>query len=247
MPPLHGFENAPTGLLGHGFRRPEVQADPYTVLYAPFNGVDEATSFVDLTGRHTLTAVGTAKLDDSVAPPFGTTALALDGSGARVTIPDSADFAFGSGDWTIDFFFRPANAALNSVMFAVGSDTNNRFYGGYNTGDPSFSFYAAGVVEVGIGAADIVLSNTWHHYGLERFGNDWNLYLDGAKVATATKAIAVPDYSSNLVLGSDTGAYPGGATNSNARIMNFRIRKGHAAYRGNNFTPPTTFYPGFDA
>jgi hypothetical protein len=244
---IYGFKNAPIGLgssVGKGFRRPEVQADPYTVLYVPFQGADGATAFTDLTGRHTLTTIGTAVLDDSVAPPFGTTALLVDGSGARVTVPDSEDFNFGSGDWTIDFFFRPVDASQNNVLWAFGAHVNDRLYGGYNLNDVSVSHVQGGVWDPSIGINDVLANHTWYHYAVEVFDGDLNLFLNGTLGATDT-SVEIPNFTGELQIGGSS--LTGGSTFFNGRLMNFRVRKGHAAYRGNNFTPPTTFYPGFGA
>ena len=78
--------------------------DAYTKLCSHFNGADGATDYTDpVAGAATFG--GTAQLD-TAQKEFGTAALLLDGNSDYVTYPDSDDWSFGTGDFTIDFWIR---------------------------------------------------------------------------------------------------------------------------------------------
>jgi hypothetical protein len=96
--------------------------DPYwasVVLYAPFQAADGVTAMYDLTGRHVPTANADAQID-TAQKPFGASSLLLDGTGDNVTAPDSADWNFGSGDFTVEAAIRlPALPSSGNFMCVV--------------------------------------------------------------------------------------------------------------------------------
>ena len=76
-------------------------ADPYTKLLLHFdnNLTDSSAS------AHTVTAVGGATTS-SYQYEFGGYSAYMNGSGQYFTVPDSADWYFGTGDFTIDTWVR---------------------------------------------------------------------------------------------------------------------------------------------
>ena len=91
----------------------ETDATYSAKLLSLFNGADEATTYTAETGQ-IVTFVATAQLD-TAQKEIGSSSLLLDGSGDYCTVPDSADWTFGSGNFTIDMWIRPhaVGAALN--------------------------------------------------------------------------------------------------------------------------------------
>ncbi|MEJ0012775.1 MAG: hypothetical protein WDM94_09155 [Bauldia sp.] len=65
------------------------------------------TTFVDssASGR-TITANGNAQVDTAQAKFGGASAL-FDGAGDYLTVPASADFNFGTGDFTVETLIEP--------------------------------------------------------------------------------------------------------------------------------------------
>jgi hypothetical protein len=78
--------------------------DAYTVLMLHMDGVDTCTHFLDseLTPK-AVTAVGNAQIDTAQSK-FGNASALFDGAGDYLSVPDSADWAFGTGAFTIDFW-----------------------------------------------------------------------------------------------------------------------------------------------
>ena len=86
-----------------------------TVLLLHCDGTDASTTFTDSSSpAKTVTAVGDAQLDTAQFK-FGTASGLFDGTGDELTVTDHADFDFGTGDFTIEFFVR-----FNSVTGVQG-------------------------------------------------------------------------------------------------------------------------------
>src|SRR3990167_9675179 len=80
--------------------------DAFTKLLLHCDGVDAATSFPDVSASaHTVTANGNAQVDTAQSK-FGGASLIVDGTGDYLSVPDHADWDFGTGDFTVDFWFR---------------------------------------------------------------------------------------------------------------------------------------------
>ena len=77
-----------------------------------------------------MTAVNQAQIDTAQSK-FGGASGLFDGTGDYLSSADSADWAFGSGDFTIDFWLRfatvTAQAAFLSQMDAGGDDRSFQF------------------------------------------------------------------------------------------------------------------------
>ena len=89
-----------------GLPSAEYSSDAYTVLLLHCNGVDESTTFTDSSGGgvgspHTVTAVGNAQID-TAQKKFDTGSALFDGTGDYLSLEDSDDWDFGTGDFTVD-------------------------------------------------------------------------------------------------------------------------------------------------
>ena len=81
--------------------------DINTKLLLHLDGTDNSTTdadFIDSSASsHTVTQEGDAKLENT-EKQFGETSAYFDGTGDYLSVPDSDDWEFGSGDFTIDFW-----------------------------------------------------------------------------------------------------------------------------------------------
>lgn len=166
-----------------------VQAPTGVVAWWPFDG-----NANDLAGGNNGTTVGGASF---AAGEVGN-ALQLDGSTGFVSVPDSPAWAFGSADFTIEFWTNFTQ--LNTLQAFIGqfdSLSANwaflRFPGDLN--------FTIGPADADI-AAPIPTLNQWYHYAVTRSGGSlYSFYVDGSLVSTQTYAAAVPDLSSTLTIG----------------------------------------------
>lgn len=197
--------------------------------------------------NHTVTAVGDAAVSADQAK-FGSKAVYLDGSGDYLTVPDSADWSMGSGNFEIDgwFYFTDIltdNRGIFEQKHSTGNRTNRlSFSTNVNTAsDPGLiwsvhdgssqlitiygSFASAGFV--GFAA------NTWYHIAVVRNSNDWTLYINGTSLGTTTSSGTMGDADGAM----NIGYFSGGST-FKGYIDEFRVTKGVARWTA-AFTPPT--------
>lgn len=210
-----------------------------TVLLLHMNGADASTTFTDssATTPHTVTAAGNAQIDTAQSK-FGGASGLFDGTGDFLTLDGSAEFAFGTGDFTVDFWFRIAVAGT-AVLFdgrATGSDPalTPMIYAAAN----QLRYFTNGG-EVISGSTQLLV-DTWYHCALTRSGTSTKLFLNG------TQEGATYSDSNNYIVGASRpmiGADGNGNGNNafNGWIDELRVLKGEAAWTS-NFTPPTSAY-----
>lgn len=204
---------------------------------------------VDSSGSNHLIIFNGDAYFDTTNVRFGTTSLALDGNGDYVIIPDSEDWNFGHGDFTIDFWIRPHDWS---------EEKNESFYAQFIDGTHFIQLYKrcidgkiAFIAADGTTRADYETTNapsisndTWYHIALVRSGTDLKLYINGVSEAlTANTPIstnAMPDLSWNPGIGSDNDE--GNPTLCfNGWFDEYRVSKGIARWAG-DFTPPAESY-----
>jgi len=196
------------------------------------NGTNGSTTFTDSSvNNHTITRNGNAKISTTQSK-FGGSSMYFDGSGDYLTATDSS-FAFGTGEFTIEFWMRAASTAVYEGVLSVGNvNTNNSWQ---ISGGTDLAFYKQGGLPVGDTFPSL---NTWHHVAIVRDASSVvTMYINGTNVDSATDT---NDYSANnLKIGTNrnvNGFYDG-------YIDDLRITKGVARYTS-NFTPPTAQLPG---
>ncbi|RWG16723.1 LamG domain-containing protein [Mesorhizobium sp.] len=221
--------------------------DPYwanVVLLVGFDGADGATSATDDSlSAHSLTFNGNAQLDTGVSPPFGTASLLVDGSGDFVSTADSADFDFGSGNFTIEAFVRTVANANNQTIVSqyasVGSDNAWEMQANISPGLTG-RFSPSGTSGTNVGGGTSLTATTWHHVCFERSGTKYRLYIDGTMVGSNTDGSALHNSAYGLRIGArdnNTGYF-------NGHIKEIRITKGVARYNSDSgFTAPTAAFP----
>src|SRR3990167_4294419 len=94
--------------------------DSYTKFLAHTDGTDGSTTFTDEAGI-AITANGNAQIDTAQSK-FGGASGLLDGTGDYLTTPDSDNYNFGSGDFSVDFQVRFNSVASNQDFIAHWTD-----------------------------------------------------------------------------------------------------------------------------
>ena len=221
--------------------------DAYTVLQCSCDGTDASTTFTDDTARHTITAAGNAQIDTAQSK-FGGASGLFDGSGDYLTVSDSADFDFSSGDWTLEGwvrFFSSISAA--PLIFGQKSDSSNGIEMGFQFGSSrgmTLNIVASGSYAINLtqGANTGWSADTWYHICWEKSGTTYRGYRDGTTIITTTSASAPANYTGNFIIcGGSQISLTGIHSPSNdltGWLDEFRISKGIARYNG-DFTAPT--------
>ena len=113
--------------------------------------------------------------------------IAFDGTGDYLTVPDGADWDFGTDPFTMECWF-------NITDFDGGSGTETATFissGDSSYGDWFFAVWsAAGIPTLGFfgpagwkTGSSAINANTWYHAAITRSGNTWNLWLNGTAEA----------------------------------------------------------------
>ena len=236
------------GSLTIGVERAEAAAyDTYfssVVLGMHMDGSSGSTAFGDVKG-HAVTAVGSAQISTAQSKFGGASAL-FNGTTDYLTTPDSNDWNFGSGDFTIETWVRFNSLASNQAIVAQFTDAGTTVPSWqlvYITGVGMYFAYHNGASE------QIVLNsgttgwatNTWYHVAVVRNGTTWTMYRDGVSVAQVTgNSTTMPDIVGALWIGNRN--YGGNSAPLNGYLDDLRITKGVARYTA-AFTPPTTQFP----
>jgi len=223
--------------------------DPTSSLLLHFNGTDNSATSTDSSIRNnTMTFYGNSHVDTSVSR-FGSSALALDGDGDYLTIPDSDEWNFGNGDFTIDTWVYFPEGSNGGSVLSQGSDY---------TPFPHFDFSVttSGVVMMwksvtgsawnGYTAAYTTISNSsWHHVEYAKSGSTVKIFIDGASQAVYTSDYSnaeFADYSGPLYVGKYC-ITPYGPDYFNGYIDELRISKGVVRH-ASDFDPQAREYHG---
>ena len=189
-------------------------------------------SYVDESDNsHTITVSGDplSTTFNPYYPPIGYRSCEFDGTGDYITVAGSSDLAFGTGDFTIEFFLKtrivPTSSDYDDV-FTNPSGLQIYFVGG----KLRYNHNGTGSL---LDTTSSVVADRWTHYALVRNSGTTKWYVDGtaegsysdSKNWTAT---------SNWFIGSSDGS----TQYFNGWISNLRVLKGSAKYTS-DFTVPT--------
>ena len=210
-----------------------------------FDGANSGNNSVyddSSTSNHTITQNGRV-WQGSFGPfarPEGEWSNYFDGSDS-LTTPDSADWDFGSGTYTVEAWVFPTALGTyqpivnhwgdfngNNTAWSLILDNANKwaFYFKSNNGS-----YLAGVGT----AIDASGLNQWYHLAAVRNGNAHTLYVNGTAYGTViTDAGTIHNCTDVLRIGALHASY-----NWTGNISNVRVVKGTAVYTG-NFTPSSS-------
>jgi hypothetical protein len=185
-------------------------------------------------GGKTLTAVGNAKLTQSVKK-FGTASLTLDGTGDYVIVASSNDFGFGTGDFTIEGWFYK-NTATQMVLFDMRTTASQSSIYVESSAAGNLRLFVSGAYR--LTSSNAMTTGAWTHVAISRVSNVTRFFINGV-VSTNTYA-DTNDYGTTkpLVLGATFT----GTTAVNGYIDDFRISKGIGRYT-TTFTAPTSVHP----
>ena len=255
---LYGF-NA-TDNTGGGGGGGAYQANPSTGRYG--NGgsgivIIRYRTFQDSSpGEHTVTPNNIGSGDDPVhsgVSKFSGGSIYFNGydywgvKGSYLSVPDSTDWNFGTGDFTVDFWIRL------ETLGAPGGDyrPHQEIIGNYdNTSGFRVSFTYKGTGEDGIWlygpggsvrAGNITgwVADTWYHIAVVRSSGNVSIYKDGVLRAGPTSwATDVGDSGNPLIIGMDPRANPPANYPLYGYLDEIRVTKGTALWTS-AFTPPT--------
>ncbi len=205
-------------------------------------------AIADVTGK-TVTAYGGAGVaTDQYKFQELSRSIYFDGTDDYLSIPDSADFDFGTGAFTIDFWIRfPNTVATTMGIFSQYTDDNNGqvlFYDGTNfayynnTSGTYLTFYCPYACA----------ANTWYHIAIERISatdaTTHRIYINGVSqtITGSNWTRTCGDFTGPFLVGKYTST--GGSYWTKAYISGFRVIKGSAIWTDATVSTPT--YPDYN-
>jgi hypothetical protein len=208
------------------------------------DGANGSTTIVDSSlSPKTVTAFGNTQISTAQSK-FGGASIAFDGNGDYLQSPTSSDFAFGTGDFTLETWLYP-------LGFSGDAPTFNNFGAVFDfrtapssqaqilwtfLGSSTLVLYVNGATRI---TGTAISTNQWTHVALSRSSGSTKMFVNSTQVGS-TYADSNNYTSSAFKIASNvsTDAF------YNGYIDDLRITKGVARYTS-NFTPPTAPFPDF--
>jgi hypothetical protein len=216
--------------------------DAYTVALLHMDGADTSQTFTDESGK-TWTARGHAQIDTAQSK-FGGASGLLDGTDDYIDTPNSADFDFGTGNFTIDLWVRRnGNQADYSGLVGAGLDATGAGWWiqfGSAAGGSTNKIILYANTGNRIVSNTTIADTTWTHIAVVRNGNTVTMYFVGSSVGTYDcTGVSFNSTGAGCVIGRES-------TDANNYYLNghldeVRISKGIARWTA-NFTPPDRAY-----
>lgn len=219
-----------------------------TLLVLSGTGPNNSTTIVDSSSyARTVTVVGGAKISTAQSK-FGGSSLFFDGTNSYLSVPNSADFDFGMGDFTLEAWMYPTDKGQGFPgLLARGDWTEVQWTWSLTSssgdGHPDLFIKQSGnyVPQAANGSGSLTL-NAWSHMALVSSGGVRKTYTNGVLTGTATSNISMEsmDLSKRLCIGIlPSAGQPVGSGNFYVGYMHVRITK-TALYTA-AFTPPASF------
>lgn len=182
---------------------------------------------------HAVTLNGNASRS-AAQSKFGGYSAYLDGTGDYITVPSGSDFAFGTGDFTVEFWFMQT---VDGNPFLIDcrptSSTNGAYVTTYiNAGTVVFFTNAAARI-----TSSAITTGAWYHVAVCRSGTSTRLFLNGTQTGST-----YTDPTNYIASPVSIGASGNGLFPLTGYFDDIRITKGVARYTA-NFTPPAAAFP----
>lgn len=219
--------------------------DPYWNSVVLAMHMDD-TGLTDMKG-HAVTLGGNAARS-ATQSKFGGYSAKFDGNNDYLSVASSADFAFGTGDFTVEgWLYRAGDTVVGTISAGIILDMRTEepsaqielhLNGSTDPSSPrSVALYVSGANRI-ISTAQV--TNAFTHFALVRASGVTKLYLDG--VSQGSYPDANNYVASAIVIGGRFAAVSTNYRSLNGYIDDLRITKGVSRYTA-NFTVPAEAFP----
>jgi len=193
------------------------------------DGADGSTVFTDVKG-HVFTAAGNAQIDTAQSK-FGGASGLFDGSGDYLDAAASTDFGVEAGDWTVEAWVRPTDAAGDECLFdnRIGGATGCGIYTSLSGSANRFGFTNNSAV---IASGGNLTAGVWAFIAVARASGTVRGFINGVLAWSVTDSRTYSGTPAIRIGASSAGQYFAG------HVDEIRITKGVARYTA-DFTPPT--------
>jgi len=190
---------------------------------------------------------GNAK-SSTTAYKYLTSSMAFDGTGDYIDIPVEDQFGFGTGDFTVEFWFN-YTGTMGTRPMQLGTGVNgSSHYSGWAVRIESgnslqFERYSGGHTNYTFGTFSSSAGN-WHHLAITRAGTTLRGFIDGTQIGSdLTSSLSFDAHNTTDPLRIGWGYDGRGNFYWNGYMSDVRLTKGLARYTA-AFTPPTEALKG---
>ena len=196
------------------------EADSYTklLLHSDTPASDSTSAIIDSSpSGHTVTKSSNPyhRVNAGVSnhDGFGDSALFFDGTNDYLSVADSSDWAFGTEDFTIDFWFQASSISASYAGLivqnptSIGSqDSSNGLFIELDSNSSNLRLFIRDGSDMFTEINQTGISqDTWYHVAVVRdvSANKITMYLNGASVGSSTwsGSESYPDYATPLIVG----------------------------------------------
>jgi hypothetical protein len=155
-----------------------------------------------------------------------------------LTVPNSADFRFGTGDFTIEWYMYSTGAVQYPRIFSMGTLSNSTTSIAVSIEGGSFYFWINRGAYLFGGLGGVSVTNVWTHFAITRSGTSIRVFRNGTQLgSTLISSNDFNDTTNILTFGNEgiraaNTAYQG-------LITNFHVVKGTALYTAKFCVPQT--------
>ena len=188
----------------------------------------------------------TDKVSGLETPTAVTGSVYFEGTGKALSFPAGNDFAYGTGDFTIECWLYPtvvgqvSGASYSGHIFFSQTVSGTNYFAFYFDSNGKISLYntsSGGGSDLFTSAPDgSIVVNKWQHVALCRSGSTLRAFVDGTQVDSISNTFDFTNTDRNPTIGNYTHNLT--QLPYNGYVSNFRILKGTALYTA-NFTVPT--------
>ncbi|MDD2871933.1 MAG: LamG domain-containing protein, partial [Candidatus Gracilibacteria bacterium] len=214
--------------------------DTYTKLLLE-NEFDSSES------QHTGTFNGNISITNA-SKKYGSSSYSFDGASDYISLPTSTDFDFGSGDFTIDGWFKVPNVTGYKTIFASQSDfeigmflVGNKMGYFASSNGTSWNMLLGDTGGQNAQGTISITPNVRHHFAYVRNGSNWYGFIDGQLDISKT-GINGTIVQKNEVF--NIGRWGNASYWYNGEIDEFRVSKGIARWTSDfSSSLPTSHTP----
>ena len=211
------------------------KADPYAwkcVLANPLVGsIDDVSNQINCTSTTKVMTNNGSSIPSNNSNFYGGS-WNFDYSDDYLSTPDSDDYTFGTGDFTMEcWFYQTAQSSGTwySLLQQYGSDYAT-FFALLNNKVYCYIYYPTnGITNFQLIDPDTLAPNEWHHAAVTRSGNTFRLFVNGILKHSLVQNVTIVNSTVNFTIGADASS----AYHFQGQIQDTRVYKGVAKYTEN--------------
>ncbi len=230
---------------GFNYYAPPGNTDPYWTSVSLLNNWETPqTAFIDGSSNNFSLFLSSVPRPNLRTPFTGSGAsIYFNGSSALSNRTGSAQFNYGTGDLTIEFWVYPLSGPVSTYNPAFFT---NNMQGDWAVGNVGIRIHHQNAIFQGsplvqLNFTSAITNNVWTHVAIVRSGNTITAYKNGVANGTVSYTGSLGSNTVWPALACSDGGFSGntGREFTTGFISNWRIVKGTAVYTG-AFTPSTS-------